>query len=415
MSQTYKIPWRAWYGDTDLELKFPDSWQVNKFNIVKTEPINDIEVIRKRIQNPVGTPRLSKISSNKNNAVIVVDDISRPTKGEKIIKVILSILNQSGISDENITLIFAIGAHRPMNRIDYLKKVGYEIVERINIENHHPYENLVDLGKSSLGTPIFLNKTYYQADIKIALSSVLPHPLAGFGGGAKIILPGICGIDTLEANHQAGVRGIGIGWGIITDLRRDIEEVCKKAGLDFSINTVCNMKRDTAGIFAGHYIDAHRKAVQCAKIIYSTKVPPKLKSDICFLNLYPEDTELTQATKALSIILSTTKLVKRGGSIIFLTASTEGRGYHSLLAETGSRLYENWGNTILWKAAIRKNNFGIYSPNLNEKDIFHFYPKETIFNRDFNEMLEYLERIHGKSPHASLFPCSMHLTNQSMT
>ncbi len=411
MAKIIEIPWSAWYGDEDLQLEFPDSWQIEKFEIVNSKPINDTEKIKKSLNNPINSKPLGEISRNKETAVIVIDDISRPTKAERILKNILEILNQSGIKDENITLIFAIGAHRPMNRIDFIKKVGSEIVERLNIENHHPYENLINLGESSLGTPILLNKTYYEADIKIALSSVLPHPLAGFGGGAKIILPGICGIETLEANHKAGVRGIGIGWGIISDLRNDIEDVCKKAGLDFSINVVPTMKRNTAGIFAGHYIDSHRKATQFARKIYATKVPQHVKSDICFLNLYPEDTELTQATKALSIVLSTTKLVRRGGAVVFLTASTEGRGYHSLLAETGSRLYENWEHTILWKAAIRKNNFGIFSPNLSEADIFHFYPEDTIFHTKFKDMIENLEGLYGRSPYAVIFPCSMHLTS----
>ncbi|TFF97604.1 MAG: DUF2088 domain-containing protein [Promethearchaeota archaeon] len=411
MTQKINIPWGAWYGDEDLQLNFPDSWQIEKFNILDSTPIKNRDIIKNKLQNPIGTEPLSKIASHKTTAAIVVDDISRPTKAEPIVKIILEILNDSGISDENITLIFAIGAHRPMNRIDYIKKLGPEITERLNIENHHPYENLVNLGTSSLGTPIFLNKTYYEADVKIALSSVLPHPLAGFGGGAKIILPGISGIETLEANHQAGVRGIGIGWGIISDLRRDIEEVCEKAGLDFSINVVPTLRRETAGLFAGHYIDAHRSAVEFATKIYATKVPPNFKADICLLNLYPEDTELSQATKALSIVLSTTKLIKRGGAVIFLTASTEGRGYHSLLAETGSKLYENWSNTILWKAAIRKNHFGIFSPNINEADVFHFYPKNTIFHRNFDAMVKELGGLYGNNPRVALFPCSMHLTN----
>ena len=410
MTQSYKVPWGAWYLDTELPLEFPDSWQIKKFEIEHPRPIEDINIIEEKLNNPFGTQSLEKIARDKDTAAIVIDDISRPTKAENILKIILNQLNQSSISDENINIIFAIGAHRPMDRKDFTKKVGEEIVDRINIENHHPYENLVDLGKSNLGTPIFLNKTYYEADIKIALGAVLPHPLAGFGGGAKIILPGISGIETLEGNHKAGVRGIGIGWGIITELRREIEEVCKKAGLDFSINIVPTIDREFGGIFAGHYIDAHRKAVEFAKKIYTTKVPTNMNSDICFINMYPEDTELSQATKALSIVLSTTKLIKRGGTVIILTASTEGRGFHSLLAETGSRLYENWGDTILWKAAIRKNKFGIFSPNLSKQDIFHFYPGNTMFWKKFDDMIYKLEKLYGKSPRVSLFPCSMHLT-----
>ena len=119
----------------------------------------------------------------------------------------------AGITNDNITLIYALGAHRPINRQDSIKKVGLKIIDKIKIENHHPYENLVYIGDSYKATPIYLNKTYYDAEVKVAIGSVIPHPLAGYGGGAKVVLPGLCGIQTLEANHEAGVRGIGIGLG----------------------------------------------------------------------------------------------------------------------------------------------------------------------------------------------------------
>ena len=108
------------------------------------------------------------------------------------------------------------------------------MIDKIKYENHHPYENLVYIGDSYKSTPIYINKTYYDAEVKIAIGSVVPHPLAGYGGGAKVVLPGLCGIQTLEANHKAGIRGIGVGLGIVTELRKDIEDTCKKVGLDFS-------------------------------------------------------------------------------------------------------------------------------------------------------------------------------------
>lgn len=408
MAKIFKIPWAAWYGDKDLPLEFPDSWDIKLFSMQDANEIS-IEEIETAFNNPFGTPPLIEIAKEKKIAVIVVEDISRPTSMEGILNIILDQLNSAGIEDDKITIIYALGAHRPLDRRDSIKKVGLSIVDRINIENHHPYENLVYIGESNKGTPIFLNKTYHNADLKIAVGTVIPHPLAGYGGGAKIILPGISGIETLYANHIAGVKGAAGGIGFITELRKDIEDVCEKVGLDFSVNIISTMKRGIAGVFAGHFIDAHRKAIELAKKVYSTELPSNLELDIGFFNLYPEDTEFHQAIKGLNFLFGSKRFIKRDGAVIILTAASEGRGFHSLQAETGAKLYQNWGDTIIFKGLLKRVNFGIFSPNINQKDVLHFYPSKTIFRKNFKELVVKLEEIYGKTPKVGIFPCSNQL------
>ena len=224
--------------------------------------------IRECITNPIGTPRLSELAKGKNSVVICVDDMTRITPVSKIMPFILEELEEAKISRDQITILLAIGGHRPMNRHDCILKLGKDIVDTINIENHHPYENLTHFGESSIGTPIDVNTTYVNADLKIAIGGVIPHPLAGFGGGAKIVLPGVCGIRTLEGNHSAGMRGIGIGIGIMTDIRRDIEEIADKVGLDFSINAILSETGNIVDLTSGHFRDAHRKSIELAKKAY---------------------------------------------------------------------------------------------------------------------------------------------------
>jgi nickel-dependent lactate racemase len=414
MKQIFKIPWGAWTsGEETHILEFPDTWNVHVYNMRDAEDITNPETIQNALNNPINTSTIFDLASGKKTAVMAVEDISRPTKCGPICEKVLEQLNTAGISDKNITLIGAIGSHRPMNREDYIKKVGANIVERINIENHHPYENLVELGKSRRGTPIYLNKTYYKADVRISIGTVVPHPLAGFGGGAKIILPGISGIKTLAANHKAALQGQGIGIGFITDLRKDIEEVCERVGLDFSINIIATKNRGIAGIFAGHFIDAHRKAIELAKKVYHTDLP-KLKEeekfDIGLYNLFPEDTELTQSSKGINSFLQTEQLLKEEASIIFLTASTEGRGYHSLFSETGSRLYDDWKEAAeVLQEFCEEKSFAIYSPNLSKADVKHFWPDKTLFYNNFYNMIEKLEKQVSKSPKAAIFPTSIQL------
>ena len=119
--------------------------------------------------------------------------------------------------------------------------------------------------------------------------------------------------------------------------------------MDFSINVVSTLKRGIAGVYAGHFIDAHRKAIELTKEVYSTELPPDLNLDIALFNLYPEDTELNQFTKGFNLLLSSMNFIKVKGAVVLLTACSEGRGFHSLLGETGARLYQNWGDSMLFK------------------------------------------------------------------
>ena len=410
MDNKYKIPWAAWREPDYLELEFPDSWNVSLCRMIgaDTRELSSKE-IRKGILNPIGTRNLSVIAQGRKSVVIVVDDMTRTTPSSKILPFVFEELEKADISEEQITILFALGAHRPMNKNDCLLKLGKEIVSRFKIENHHPYENLVHLGDSKIGTPIDVNKTYYNADLKIAVGGVIPHPLAGFGGGAKIVLPGVCGIRTLEANHSAGMRGIGAGIGRMTEIRKDIEDIADNVGLDFSVNVVMNEIGNITDIYSGHYRDAHRKAMEAAKEAYTTDLT--LENQICFLNSYPEDSELNQSIKAFNILMTASnRFLDRKGTIVVMSSSYEGKGFHSLIAETGAKLYKNFGDGIIWKAFVKRRKVYFFSPNISKTDLYHFYPKSVQLFNEWNGLINELSNMHGNSPKVAIIPTSMQLT-----
>ena len=410
MVKVFKVPWAAWREPEFLELTFPDSWDVSLCKMNGGPELTD-EEIKNAILNPIGTLKLSELAKGKENVVIVVDDMTRITPVSKIIPYVLEELEQANIAREKITILLAIGAHRPMNRHDCILKLGKNVVDTINIENHHPYENLTNLGESKFGTPIDVNTTYFKADLKISLGGVIPHPLAGFGGGAKIVLPGVCGIRTLEANHSAGMRGTGVGIGRMTGVREDIEEIAEKVGLDFSINVILDETGRVVGITSGHFKDAHRKAMEIASKAYSTNIT--LNNDICFFNLFPEDSELCQSIKGFNFLMTAPrKILGRKGTIVLMSSSYEGRGYHSLIAETGAKLYIHLGNSIIWKAFVNKRKVYYFSPNISESDLYHFFPKSVKLFDDWDKLIQELSSVHDESPKAAIFPCSIQLAGR---
>jgi len=410
MVKEFKIPWAAWRDPDNLNLTFPDTWDLT---MCRMKGADDLELssdeIKKAILNPIGTPRLAEIAEGKNSVVIVVDDMTRTTQASKILPHLFEELNRVGIEKDNIKILLAIGAHRPMNKNDCVLKLGKDIADNYIIENHHPYNNLIYLGESKIGTPIDVNKTYYDADLKIAVGGVIPHPLAGFGGGAKIVLPGVCGIRTLEANHSAGMRGVGAGLGRMTEIREDIENIADVIGLDFSVNVIMNEIGDIAATFSGNFRDAHRKTMEIAKERYKTTL--SMDNQICFMNSFPEDSELNQSLKCFNLLMvAPNAFLDRKGTIVLMSSSYEGRGYHSLIAETGAKLYSNFENLILWKALVKKRNVIFFSPNISEQDLYHFFPKTVKLMKNWNDVITELEDHHGNNPKASIIPTSIQLT-----
>jgi nickel-dependent lactate racemase len=405
-----KVPWASWREPEFRDFEFPDSWDVSEGRMNNCEEISDDE-IRNAILNPIGTQKLSELAQGKSNVVIVIDDMSRPTPIYRVIPYVLEELHSSGIKKENVTIIGAIGAHRPLTRHDYILKLGIEVVNNYNIENHHPYENLVDLGKTQMGTPIHVNKTYYEADLKIAVSGVIPHPLAGYGGGAKIVLPGVCGIETLYGNHSGAMKGgAGAGMGIVTESRKDIEDTAKRVGLDFSINIIFTENGKIGGVFAGDFIDAHRKAMELGNIVYKTEVT--LDNDVAFFNVFPEDTELTQGMhKAFNFLMTAPgKMLKRSGTMVIMADCYEGRGYHSLNAERGAKLYSPVNEQLIWKAFVKRRKIYCFSENLSKTDVDYIFGKDAVLLfKNWDDLIKKLDEDHENSLKAIIIPTSIQL------
>jgi nickel-dependent lactate racemase len=245
-----------------------------------------------------------------------------------------------------------------------------------------------------------LNRTFCEADLKIALGGVLPHPYMGFGGGAKLVVPGLAGIDTLQANHQPAVTGIS--GGLLdpdVDARRDVEEIALAAGLTFSCNVVVNARRETAGLFCGHPVSAHRAAVRFASDIYRTAAP-NAPYDVVCLNAYPKDGELLQVGNALNCYrTANAPLLKEDGTLVIVACCRSGRGYHSLHGR-GMRLHR----PPIAKPYLEGREIAFYSPNVNERDFrVSFAPEYRLFT-SWDALSSYLDSKHRGSVSVGIFP-----------
>lgn len=402
---TVRVPWGAWYANTELELTFPDAWDVHVAAMAGAPDVSD-DAIRQAFAAPVGTPTIRELARGKRSVVITADDLTRPTQAFRFIPVIVQELEEAGVRREAITFVLSYGAHRPMTRDDLVKKLGAWVVDGFRVYNHHPYENLVDLGRTTRGTPLFVNRTYHAAELKICNSFITPHPIAGFGGGAKAVLPGVSGIETLQVNHTPAMIGAIGGIASIegNEHRADLEEAARIAGLDVSVNAVGTARGGTAGIFVGDFVQAHRAAVALARRVYATRVPDGT-IDVGVFNAYPKDTEFIQAGNAFNVWADRdTDLVRRGGTLVLTTAGTEGRGFHSL-ADTHMRLDLPAHRRGPAARMFQDRRLVVFCPSVSPADVYDRYPADTVFCRKWQEVLDTLGMHHGPGTRAVVFPC----------
>ena len=202
-TQTLSIPVKAWYGDEKMQLQFPETWDVSECRMIghDTPALSD-EQLREGLQKPLGTEPLREMAKGKKQVVILFDDLTRPAPTWKILPFVLDELKAADIPDDNIRFVTAYANHAAMSQEDFIKKLGKDAVRRFRIYNHNPYDHLVKVGESSRGTPILINKEVMSCDLKIGIGGLIPHLGAGFGGGAKLVIPGVAGIETADYNHR---------------------------------------------------------------------------------------------------------------------------------------------------------------------------------------------------------------------
>ncbi|HQE93319.1 MAG TPA: nickel-dependent lactate racemase [Anaerolineae bacterium] len=280
-------------------------------------------VVDAALDHPGGTEKLEDLLAPEDRVVIIVDDITRPTPTAKILPVILARLAQVGIPDKAVLIFMALGTHRPMTRDELRVKLGDDVLTRYRVINRDYRDgDFVDLGTTASGIPIEVNREIINADFRIAIGNIVPHITSGWGGGSKIILPGVCSQKTVDRMHYAAclMQPVLDVLGVRDNQARvEMDDIAGKIGLDFIVNTVLDENQRMVGVFAGHYVAAHRAAVALAQEVMVVPIP-KL-ADIVIASAYPCHFDYWQGIKPY---VFTHLAVREGGVLIFLLDGSEG-------------------------------------------------------------------------------------------
>ena len=302
---------------------------------------NQTRVIVDALENPIGTGKLEDLLKQDQRVVIMVDDITRPTPAAKILPFILERIKQAGVPGEKVLIFVGMGTHRPMTEEELRIKLGDDVRGRFQVINRDYREgDFVDLGHTESGTPIEINREILEADFKIAVGNVIPHISAGWGGGSKMILPGVCSRKTTDMMHlmacivQPVLEVIGTR---DNKPRAEMDAIAGKVGLDFIVNTVMDEDKNMLGVFAGHFIEAHRGACEMAEKVMVIPIPAQ--ADILIVSANPCHFDYWQGIKPYTYCH---RAVREGGVIIFLLDGAEGLCGDAPSHEETVRKYLPW-------------------------------------------------------------------------
>ncbi len=322
----------------EIHFQLPDSWRVLK-NAVLAGAVggpDTSELIGQALAHPVGSAPLANLVEGKKSVAIVVDDLTRPTPRRTLLVSLVEFLRAHGVANDQIDVIVGVGTHRPVTQAEIEETFGEALCHSLRITNHDcRADDLVPVGSLPHSGEVLINSTFMRADLRIALGSILPHPWNGFGGGGKLILPGIAGWDTIKRHHLALVTAKGTWLGNLTDnpFHEEVYQAARMARLDFIVNAVYNSNEDVKAIVAGDFEEAYRFGAElCTKEL---GVGFEEAADVTIASVFP----YCDGPQTMKPLNPSTMVTKKGGTVILYVDELLGGCYPaSMLQAFGKAL-----------------------------------------------------------------------------
>ncbi len=281
------------------------------------------DAVRAALDAPIGAPMLNEVVHPGEKVVIVTSDITRPCPSWVVLPPLLDRLYEAGIRREDITLVFALGSHRPHTREEQKHLAGERAFNEIRCIDSDP-DDCVHLGVTDAGTPVDIFRPVAEADRVICVANIEYHYFAGYSGGAKSIMPGVSTRSAIQNNHSMMVRDEACAGNIDTNpLRQDIEQAGRILGIDYIVNVVLDEHKQVVYAVAGDSVKAHREG--CAFLDRLYRKPIEKRADIVLVSQggAPKDLNLYQTQKALD---NAKHAVRDGGVVILIGSCREGLG-----------------------------------------------------------------------------------------
>lgn len=282
-------------------------------------------IVQEALEHPIGTPRLRELAKGKKKVVLVTSDHTRAVPSRLTLPLLAEI--RAGQPDADITILIATGLHRPTTEEEQRRMFGDPIVdqEHIAVNNAFCEADFVDLGTLPSGAGFYVNRLVAECDLLVTEGFIEPHFFAGFSGGRKSILPGICAEKTVNENHS--FKAISSPWaktGILehNPIHEDMIAAARRVNVQFILNVALGEKKNVVAAFAGDLEEAHAAGVA---FIREQSQCPVVKGDIVITSNggYPLDQNLYQSPKAVA---TAEAFCAESGVIIMCCSCIDGMG-----------------------------------------------------------------------------------------
>ncbi|MFW6013487.1 MAG: lactate racemase domain-containing protein [Candidatus Bipolaricaulota bacterium] len=380
-----------WYKPETTTISFPDAWKVQIAHMAghEKQKLAEDDLRSKILNQPIGAKTITEEASGADDAVILFDDLTRPTRTSRIVPVVLDQLHQAGVADDSIGFVMAQGAHRAHMRYDYEQKLGKSIIQQYPVYSHNPFQTGLRLGYTDSGTLVEINPEVMNYDFKIGIGGIIPHAQMGYGGGGKIILPGVASIETIRQNHYLSINPQGktrenAGWGCYrsNEHRKDVEQAARMANLDYKIDAFLNYQGEMVDIFAGDPIEEHHQGSAEAKNHYKTTAGEN--AELVIANTCCKATEA-----GLAVQQAAKSLPETGGTLIIVENSRQGLAPHYLYGRWGCKEVGGIDWTPNNSLPEKVEKLIVYSKYVDKGQDWWFGPADQVeWMQDWDDIVE---------------------------
>jgi len=317
------------YGRGTRTLELADSSDVTVIQPRALPPVPDAaREIERALSDPIGSPPLHTIARGRSDAMLLVCDLTRDVPDDVIVPRLLDELNAAGIPDRRIALMVAGGAHRRITSFEAKQRFGDNVLDRVELLHHDASDRQshVYVGTTSDGTPVRIDRRVAESDLVLATGCIIPHTIAGYGGGRKLIVPGVASAETIRRNHRpTNVAHPSVGFcrthGNV--IHEELMEAARMARLDFIVNVIWSPNGDLVQAVAGDMEKAWEAGVQVADSMYSVPLDRAFDLLVTSGGGAPADVNLYQAFRGLQVGVPA---ARSGGVIVLVAECTEGVG-----------------------------------------------------------------------------------------
>ncbi|UCF92210.1 MAG: nickel-dependent lactate racemase [Desulfobacterales bacterium] len=410
------------YGHAQYRVSLPGDCVIHAIHKHTEKPLADpARAARTALRAPVGLPPLSQWARHGGKACILVADITRPTPNGALLPQVVAELEAAGISRTEMTILIATGLHRPAPEAEKKIIVGdSHVFNTVRVENHYANDDRqhVKIGTTSSGTPVWVDRRFVEADVKVVIGLVEPHFMAGYSGGRKLVVPGLAHRETILVFHSPKFMEHPRACNCVIDgnpLHQDHLEIMAMVGAVFSLNVIIDENREMVFINSGEIIQSHLESVAFARGICEVPVPRQFDTILTSAGGFPLDKTYYQTVKGM---VSPLDILRPGGRVIIVSECSEGMGSadflesQKLLAELGPEgfiqrisapayrpIVDQWQTEKLVEA-LRKGQIYLYTANLNAQDW-----ALTCVSRAENPRQAVLESIERSGdPHVAVIP-----------